>query len=132
MTDNEIISMIGGEKFSAWVKYRQFIESQYDMDVIEGNGGKRWNYEFKYRRGGKTLCALYCKEGVFGFMIIFGRDEREKVELIRDTISDRIMSEYDNAETYHDGKWVMFDICDISGMNDIKKFLHIKRKPNRK
>ena len=26
------------------------------------NGGRKWKYEYKYRRGRKTLCALYAKE----------------------------------------------------------------------
>ena len=42
-------------------------------------GGKNWTYEYKYRRGGKTLCALYAREGCMGFMVIFGKEEKGKV-----------------------------------------------------
>ena len=37
-----------------------------------------------------------------------------------------------NAETFHDGKWVMFNITNNSITEDLKKLLFIKRKPNRK
>ena len=41
-----------------------------------------------------------------GFMIIFGKDERVKFEEIRETLSDPVCRQYDEATTYRDGKWV--------------------------
>ena len=70
MTEKEIATAIGKEKYSAWLEYRKTIGSLNNMDIIEGNGGKWWDYELKYRRGGKTLCGMYFKQDVFGFMII--------------------------------------------------------------
>ena len=40
--------------------------------------------------------------------------------------------QYDEAKTYHDGKWVMFEPTDTSEFDDYMKLLVIKRKPNRK
>ena len=65
-------------------------------------------------------------------MIIFGKDERNKLEEIRNKLSTGVLETYDNAQTYHDGKWVMFDITNNSIIEDLKKLLFIKRKPNRK
>ena len=65
-------------------------------------------------------------------MIIFGNDEREKFEDIRDTLSDSICSQYDEAKTYRDGKWVMFEPTNTAEFDDYMKLLIIKRKPNRK
>ena len=65
-------------------------------------------------------------------MIIFGKDERSKLEEIRNELSSDVLETYDNAQTYYDGKWVMFDITDNSILEDLKKLLLIKRKPNRK
>ena len=65
-------------------------------------------------------------------MIIFGKDERSKLEEIRNELSSDVLETYDNAQTYPDGKWVMFDITDNSILEDLKKLLLIKRKPNRK
>ena len=42
-------------------------------------------------------------------MIIFGKDERIKFEDIRGTLSDAVCRQYDEAKTYRDGKWVMFE-----------------------
>lgn len=67
-----------------------------------------------------------------GFMIIFGKEERAKVEEIRSSLSEAVCKKYDEAKTYHDGKWVMFEPTDTSEFDDYLKLLAIKRKPNHK
>ena len=129
-SEDEIISLIGTDSFAYWEMICSEINSLYDMDKTWSDGGKRWKYEYQYRRGGKTLCALYARQDCFGLMIIFGKDEREEVENIRNRLSNQTVKIYDEAETYHDGKWVMFDETVPAG--DIKVLLDIKRKPNKK
>lgn len=102
------------------------------MEQIWNNGGKKWIYEYKFRKGGKTLCAFYFKDDTLGLMIIFGKNERMKVEEIRNELSCSVLEAYDHAETFHDGKWVMFTITDDLILEDLKKLLFIKKKPNRK
>ena len=65
-------------------------------------------------------------------MIIFGKDEREKFEAIRNTLSDAVCRKYDEAKTYRDGKWVMFEPTSTADFVDYRKLLAVKRKPNRK
>ena len=65
-------------------------------------------------------------------MIIFGKDERQKVEAIRNTLSSAVCRKYDESETYHDGKWVMFEPTDQSEFDDYMKLLAVKRSPNRR
>lgn len=63
-------------------------------------------------------------------MIIFGKDERAKFEAIRGTLSDVVCRQYDEAKTYRDGKWVMFEPTNTTDFDDYLKLLTIKRKPN--
>ena len=65
-------------------------------------------------------------------MIILGRDERVKFEQERENYSKEIQRIYDETQTYHDGKWMMFTPTDASLFNDFIRLLKIKRKPNRK
>ncbi len=97
-----------------------------------GKGGKAWKYEYKYRRGGKTLCALYAKENKIGFMVILGKGERLKFETDRENYAEDVKRVYDETQTYHDGKWMMFEPKDTSLFDDFIRLLRIKRKPNRK
>lgn len=129
-TDSEIVALIGEETFAVWKTLCAAIEHKYDINVACFSSGKAWNYECKYSKGGKTLCGLYARENAAGFMIIFGKAEREKVEEIRNELSEKTISVYDEAKTYNDGKWVMFPLAEES-IGDYMRLLVIKRKPNR-
>ena len=128
----ELEKLVGIDKVNIFYDIVNEITKLYDMEQIWNYGGKKWAYEYKFRKGGKTLCAFYFKDNTLGFMIIFGKDERTKVEEIRNELSFDVLENYDNAETFHDGKWVMFDITNNSIIEDLKKLLFIKRKPNKK
>ena len=65
-------------------------------------------------------------------MMILGKDERAKFEAERNHYSKQVQEIYDAANTYHDGKWVMFEPIDPAMFPDFMKLLSIKRKPNRK
>ena len=131
-SQSTMTDLLGQSLFDVWQALCSAIDEKYEMDRLWNTEGKNWTYEYKYRRGGKTLCSLYAKDNCFGFMIIFGKDERTKFEEIRDTLSTAVCRQYDEAKTYHDGKWVMFEPTNTSEFDDYIKLLAIKRKPNRK
>jgi hypothetical protein len=124
--------LVGQPLYEIWNKLCALIDEKYEMDCLWDKGGKAWTYEYKYRRGGKTLCALYARENCVGFMIILGKDERLKFEKDRDNYSEEVQRIYDETQTYHDGKWMMFELTDTSLFDDFIRLLSIKRKPNRK
>lgn len=128
----EMNLLIGPERYNIWNDVCTMIDSLYDMESQWNSGGKAWTYEYKFRRGGKTLCALYAKKDCAGLMIIFGKDERDKFEAERQNFFVKVQRMYDEAKTYHDGKWVMFELYDPSMLGDFSKLLAIKRKPNKK
>ncbi|HJB95885.1 MAG TPA: DUF3788 domain-containing protein, partial [Candidatus Mediterraneibacter intestinigallinarum] len=117
-SQSTMTDLLGQPLFEVWQKLCEVIDENYEMERLWNAGGKNWIYEYKYRRGGKTLCSLYAKDNRIGFMIIFGKNEREKLEEIRDTLSDAVCRRYDEAKTYRDGKWVMFEPTDTSEFDD--------------
>ena len=131
-TQSAMTELLGQHLFEVWQELCSLINEKYDMERLWNTGGKNWTYEYKYRRGGKTICSLYAKSNCVGFMIIFGKNERAKFEDIRGSLSHSVCRQYDEAKTYHDGKWVMFEPTDTSEFDDYMKLLVIKRKPNRK
>lgn len=129
--EKEMIALIGQSLYDVWKKLCVLIEERYDMECLWDKGGKMWIYEYKYRRGGKTLCALYARDNCIGFMVILGKEERNKFERDRSNYSKEVQTIYDKTQTYHDGKWIMFKPTDTSLFNDFVALLSIKRKPNR-
>lgn len=108
------------------------VGSLYDMDKLWNKGFGDWKIEYKYRRGGKTLCTFYAKKDVANILIIFGKAEREKFEKIKDTFSQSIQNIYEAAESFHDGKWLWIPLDEKMVKRDVVAMLKIKRKPNRK
>lgn len=64
----QMTALLGKSLYEIWNKLCVLIDEKYDMDCLWDKGGKAWTYEYKYRRGGKTLCALYARENCIGFM----------------------------------------------------------------
>lgn len=128
----ELSTLVGTSLYEVWKKLCALIEENYDADRLWNKGGKAWKYEYKYRRGGKTLCALYAKDDRIGFMVVFGKEEQRKFETERTLFSKGIQEIYDAAKTYRDGKWIMIEPTDASSFDDFKRLLKIKRKPNKK
>ena len=50
----------------------------------------------------------------------------------KENYSKEVQRIYDETKTYHDGKWMMFELSDTSMFDDFIRLLRIKRKPNRK
>lgn len=103
------------------------IRMEYAVDeVFDGKD------EVKFRRGRKTLATLYLHEGYFTFLIIFGKAEREKFEAVRAEFPAEFIAFYDAARTYHDGKWLFYDVRSDGDVDMLMRLLHIKKRPNRK
>ena len=126
----ELVNLVGKPLYDVWIALTGLIDAKYYTEHIWNSGGKAWKYEYKYRCGGKTLCALYARENCIGFMVVFGQDERTKFEASRDSYSKETLKVYDEAQTHRDGKWIMFEPNDTSLFDDFMKMLSIKRKPN--
>lgn len=128
----EMKDLVGEWRYDVWERLDALIKETYDMEGAWNEGGKAWNYEYKYRRGGRTLCALYARENCVGFMVILGREERLKFEAAQESYSKEIQRVYEESQTYHDGKWMMFEPVDTTLFADFLKLLAIKRKSNKK
>lgn len=131
-TAEGMINLIGQPLFEVWTELCAAIDKKYEMERLWSYGGRAWVYEYKYRRGGKTLCSLYARKNCIGFLIIFGKDERAKFEADRESYTEKVQKIYDGAQTFHDGKWIMIMPVDTSLFDDFIRLLRIKRKPNKK
>ena len=100
----EMTALVGQSLYSVWNELCALIDEKYEMECLWNKGGKAWDYEYKYRRGGK--------------------DERLKFDTDRDNYSKEVQRIYDETKTYHDGKWLMFEPTDTTLFDDfVKLFL---------
>ena len=104
-----------------------FMRGKYRLDEI-GDGKD----ELKFKQGQKTILTVYIHEDRYTFLVIFGKKEREAFDAIRQEFSGYILDYYDNSKTYHDGKWMFIDVQTPEQLEEVKKLILIKKKPNRK
>lgn len=128
----QLTVLLSNEILSVWNELTDSIDSLYDVDRLWDKGFGDWKIEYKYRRGGKTLCTFYAKEGVANLLITYGKAEREKFEAIKTSISKQLQEIYERTATLHDGKWLWIPLDDKLKVEDIIEMLKIKRRPNRK
>ena len=104
-----------------------FMRGKYRLDEI-GDGKD----ELKFKQGAKTILTIYTREDKYIFLIIFGKKEREIFETRKDEFSQYIKDYYEKSKTYHDGKWMFIEVTTLEQLEEVKKLIMIKKKPNRK
>lgn len=128
----QLDTLLSKEVLLVWNKLTDAIDSLYDVDRLWNKGFGSWKVEYKYRRGGKTLCTFYAKEDIANLLITYGKAEREKFEGLKSTVSKPLQDIYERTDTLHDGKWLWIPLDDQINAEDIVQMLKIKRRPNRK
>lgn len=129
-TPSEVKKWIGSKAYKHWTKLSTFIEAQYP-GVFQPEwlyGGKKQGWSLRYKKS-KSFCTLFPEKNQLKIQIVFGAKEREKVESIRENLSGPTLKSYDEAKTYHDGKWLYLLIDSERVEKDIEHFLTVKRKP---
>jgi hypothetical protein len=125
-----IKSWIGKTGYRLWMRISDMIEHNYPGVFMPEwlYGGKKHGWSLRYRKS-RSFCTFIPEKGRFLILIVFGAEERRKVEAFRHEISEKIMKQYDGASTYHDGKWLLLDVGSESVLSDIEKLLTVKRRP---
>lgn len=131
-TGISVRNWIGKENYKYWEEIIRFIDGNYPgvfpkEDWIYGGVKHGWCLRFKKS---KSFCTLIPENKLLGIVIVFGAEERKKTEEILSELNPAIQKLYNNAATYHDGKWLLIPVNDET-VPDIKKLLQVKRKPKK-
>ncbi len=129
--EEKLSELLSDDILRVWKALVCEVDLLYDVDKSWDKGFGGWDVEYKYRRGGKTLCTFYAKKGAASILVTYGKTERQKFEEIKDTVSRPIQSVYEQTQTLHDGKWLWIPLDDSLVIKDVLTMLKIKRKPNR-
>ncbi len=129
---NRLVELLDENVLKKWENLIVQIDTLFDMEKKWNKGFGNWEIEYKYRRGGKTLCTLYAQSGSAVLLFTLGKAEREKFEAQRCEFSMQLQKLYDDTTNYHDGKWLWIPIDETLSLDDVDRLLRIKRRPNRK
>jgi len=132
-SDREIGEWIGEEAYEYWKRVTHLIELNYPSIFTPEwlFGGKKHGWSLRYKKS-RSFCTFIPEKNRFALLIVFGAEERTQAEAILDRLSTRTKKVYDEATTYHDGKWVLLTINSSEVVEDVMKLLEIKRKPKKR
>ena len=129
-TPKQIESWMGRKAYGFWTRVSKMISQSYP-DVFTPEwlfGGKKHGWSLRYKKS-KSFCTLIPEKNRFVLVIVFGAADRSKVETIRHELSVRIRKAYDEAPTYHDGKWLLVSVDSEDIVADVERLLAVKRRP---
>lgn len=93
-TPIQIAAWIGRDAYGFWKRVIQLIEQNYP-NVFTPDwlfGGMKHGWALRYKKG-KSFCTLIPEKNRFAIQIVFGAEERLKMETIRDELSARTRKE---------------------------------------
>lgn len=128
--DSEVEGWIGKHAFEYWKRITIFINRKYPGVFVPEwlFGGKKHGWSLRYKKN-KSFCTLIPEKDRLAVLIVFGREERQKVEAVKDQLSMETQEAYEKATTYHDGKWVRFTVDSDTVAEDLQLLFAVKRRP---
>jgi hypothetical protein len=129
-TPKQIESWLGRKAYAFWQQLAKRIADCYPGVFVPKwiYGGKKHGWSLRYKKS-KSFCTMIPEKGRCLLMIVFDAEERVRVEVVRQQLSPRVQKAYDEATTYHDGKWLLLEIGTKAIFDDVETLLTVKRKP---
>jgi len=131
-SDGALADWIGEEAHEYWERVRKHIEQVYP-NIFTPEwlfGGRKHGWSLRYKKN-TSFCTLIPEKNRFALLIVFGIKERERVEAMKDRLSKLTRKKYDEATTYHDGKWLLLTIDTDKAVEDVMLLLSVKRRPGK-
>jgi hypothetical protein len=126
--EEDVLKFIG-ERASLWTELRQYLATHYDHIPELDFGGKKYGWEIRYRKSGKTLVTLYPEKGAFTALVVAGKNEVEKINEVLATLSPAVRDIFQNTKQLHDGRWLWIQPVSAADLESLKTLLSAKRRP---
>jgi len=126
----QVAQWIGSQNSVRWTELTEFIQSRYP-GVFETKwwfGGKKFGWSLRFKKS-KSFCNLIPERGQFKVLLVFGGEEREKVEAVLPELASHVRDDYAKATTFHDGRWVSVVVDSKKVLVDVERLLLLKRTP---
>lgn len=129
-TPEELATWLGATPLAFWERLERYIDETYPgIFIPEGiYGGQKHGWSWRYKKG-RSFCTLIPEKGRCLFLVVFGAAERARTEEFLQKLSEDTRRAYEDAPTYHDGKWICFPLDSEDALRDAQLLLAVKRRP---
>lgn len=120
---------IGTANYKRWTRLVQYIEKTYPGVFVPEwlFGGKKYGWEMRFKKS-KSFCTLIPERNRLTVQIVFGGPERAKIESIVNDLTPGVRKAYQQATTFHDGRWLFLRVDRDELLHDIQILLGVKRR----
>lgn len=127
---HRVADWVGPENYARWSSVLQFIQTRYPGIFTPEwlYGGRKHGWSLRFKKS-KSFCTFIPARNQFLLVIVFGGEERKKVEDILPELVSHAREDYLAATTYHDGKWLALEVDTDAVLADVERLLSIKRRP---
>ena len=125
-TPDEIAAALGPVAW-LWKSLTAYVEASYDLEPVYGRPSKRYGWDVKYRKGGRTLLSLTPDAETFTALVVLGANEAEAAREL--DLGEHVQRIFDEAEPLHDGRWLFIPVESERDVQDVEDLLTLKRRP---
>lgn len=112
----------------AWMGETYGVEPSVEFSKCSLDKG--WN--IKYKKGSKSLCVLYIRQGWFTAMVTLGAKQVAELEPLLSTFSAAFRKLYEKTPLFNGGKWLSVDVKKDKQLEEVQRLILMKAKPVKK
>jgi hypothetical protein len=126
----QVADWLGTRAHKRWSTLTQFIETNYPgtFEKTWLFWGNKYGWILRFKKS-KSFCSLEPERGRFRVLLIFGAEERKKIEVLLPSLTPYVQEVYAKSTTFHDGRWVWIPVENAKVLPDIERLLILKRAP---
>jgi hypothetical protein len=128
-TEKAIEAALGAKALKAWRAVVGYLDEAYGVEPDLGFTGGTYGWRFRYRKGGRTIGALYPGKGSFTVLVVLNSKELGELEPHMGGLSEPLQTVIENATQYNEGKWCWMRMPGAATLDELKRLFALKRKP---
>lgn len=129
--EKKIAAALGTRVAKLWKELRKFLKKNYDFQPELHFYGSTYGWCFKYRRKGKTLCALFPETKAFTVLVTLGKKQIGLFKQKSSIFTKDTQNIFASAYQYHDGKWIYKRVLNKNDVKDVISLIKIKKEPKK-
>jgi len=118
----------GFVKCELWQKIADFLQGSFKSKPKIEHSGCSWQpgWNVKYKRSGKSLCALYPMAGYFIVLVNIGETEMNEAEALVSFCNDYVQEIFANTKVGMGRKSIMFEIKDEETLKAVMGLIELR------
>jgi hypothetical protein len=129
-SEKEIEEYLGTTSVQLLCLFEEELEKRYELSkekIFPFGNNYGWCYKYSYKS--KHLCHLFFEKGAFTVLLQISGKDREKLGTVLENFLPKSKELWEHRYPCGDGGWMHYRVMNEAEVNDIIRFIEIKKKP---